>query len=187
MSRSKTMKKGSKSRTNKNKKPKKTKSKRFPKKYLPERLSAKDKKKQKKALLKSKKDYKNSKYHTRPKVDSYESKTSQHILNARKIYKENSIKPSKELSRKTGCSVKGLGLIVKKGQGAYYQSGSRPNQTGHSWGVARMASAITGGKAAAVDFNIIEKHCNKSKKAYKLALKAKKKHGRGTRKVPKTD
>ena len=41
---------------------------------------------------------------------------------------------------------------MKKGQGAYYSSGSRPNQSAHSWGYARLASAITGGKSAAVDF-----------------------------------
>ena len=45
--------------------------------------------------------------------------------------------------------------IVKKGQGAYYSSGSRPNQTGHSWGRARLASSITGGKASAVDYKIL--------------------------------
>ena len=33
---------------------------------------------------------------------------------------------------KTKCSLKGLKQIVKKGQGAYYSSGSRPSQTGHS-------------------------------------------------------
>ena len=53
--------------------------------------------------------------------------------------------------KKTGCSIEALKKIVNKGEGAYYSSGSRPNQTSHSWGYARLASAITGGKAAAVD------------------------------------
>ena len=48
-----------------------------------------------------------------------------------------------------------------------------------------MASAITGGKAAAVDFKILEKYCKPSSKALKLAKQAKKKHGYGTRKVRK--
>ena len=48
-----------------------------------------------------------------------------------------------------------------------------------------MASSITGGKAAAVDFHILKKECKKNKKAYKLALKARKKHKYGKRKVPK--
>ena len=39
---------------------------------------------------------------------------------------------------------------------------------------------------AAVDFHILQKYCNrKTSKAYKLAVKAKKKHNKGTRKVPK--
>lgn len=48
-----------------------------------------------------------------------------------------------------------------------------------------MASSITGGKAAAVDFHILKSECNKSKKAYKLALKARRKHKKGTRRVRK--
>tara|TARA_Y100000816_G_C26103318_1_gene585370 strand:- start:1917 stop:2996 length:1080 start_codon:yes stop_codon:yes gene_type:complete len=171
-----------KTKKNKNKKKKKT----FAKKYLPKRLSKKDRVKQRKALLKSQKDYKKGKYYTRPKVESYDAKPSKHVVNARKIYGVDNVAPTSELARKTGCSVTGLKKIIKKGQGAYYSSGSRPNQSGHSWGVARMASAITGSKAAAVDFHILDKYCDKTKKAYKLGLKAKKKHGRGTRKVPKT-
>jgi hypothetical protein len=53
--------------------------------------------------------------------------------------------------------------------GAYYSSGSRPNQTAESWGKARLASSITGGKASKVDFHIIKDGCNHTKKAYKLA------------------
>jgi hypothetical protein len=82
--------------------------------------------------------------------------------------------PSKELAQKTGCSIDALNQIVRKGEGAYYSSGSRPSQTAHSWAYARLASAITGGKAAKVDFHIL-KTCNKSKKAYKLANKLMKK------------
>lgn len=84
------------------------------------------------------------------------------------------------------CSKDALNAIVKKGQGAYFSSGSRPNQTGHSWGIARLASAITGGKAAAVDYNILEKGCNKNSKALKMAKKSRKKHGFGKRKTRKT-
>jgi hypothetical protein len=70
------------------------------------------------------------------------------------------ILPNKELAAKTGCSVSALKAIVRKGEGAYYSSGSRPNQTPQSWGIARLASAITGGKASKVDFHIL-KECNK--------------------------
>ena len=41
----------------------------------------------------------------------------------------SAIAMDKELSKKTGCSIKTLKKIVKKGMGAYYSSGSRPNQT----------------------------------------------------------
>ena len=118
-------------------------------------------------------------------MKSYDVKPSKYVVQAKKMYDIDNVKPSKELAKKTGCSIKGLNEIVKKGQGAYYSSGSRPNQSGHSWGIARMASVITGNKAAAVDFHIVEKYCDKTKKGYKTALKGKKKHGRGTRKVRK--
>ena len=49
-------------------------------------LSKKDKKRQVSMLVKSRKLYKKKKYFTRKKVASYKSKTSNHILNARKIY-----------------------------------------------------------------------------------------------------
>ena len=94
--------------------------------------------------------------------------------------------PNKELSEKTGCSLSALNQIVKKGQGAYYSSGSRPNQTAHSWGLARLASSITAGKSAAVDYNIIEEGCDHSKKAFILANKSKKKYGYGHSKTRKT-
>ena len=155
----------------------------IPQRYVPKHLSKKDKNIIRKELKKSRKQYKKNKYHTRKRVKSFKSKTSSHILNARRIYKTQKIAPSRELARKTGCSLKGLKAIEKKGMGAYYSSGSRPNQTAQSWGRARLASAITGGKSAAVDFHIIEKECKKDHKAYIEAMKAKKKHGKGTRRV----
>ena len=156
-----------------------------PLKYLPKILSKKDRKVYTYELKKSQKAYKKGNYHTRKRVKSYKRKTSTHILKAQKIYGIENITASKELATKTGCSVNALKKIVEKGQGAYFSSGSRPNQTGHSWGRARLASSISGGKAAAVDFNILEKGCHKESKALALAKKARRKHGQGTRKVPK--
>ena len=100
------------------------------------------------------------KYYTRKHVSSYKNKKSNHILNARKIYDIQNITPNKELAQKTGCKISALKQIVKKGEGAYYSSGSRPNQTPQSWGLARLASSITSGKAAAVDYDILKKGCN---------------------------
>jgi hypothetical protein len=86
------------------------------------------------------------------------------------MYNVKSILPNRELAKKTQCSVNALKAIVKKGEGAYFSSGSRPNQTAQSWGIARLASAITGGKASAVDYRILEKGCDhKTSKAFRLA------------------
>jgi hypothetical protein len=153
--------------------------------YLPRRLTRKDKKKQINMLLKSRRLYKKGDYYTRKKVNSFQSKKSQHIINAEKIYGVNKIGATDELVKKTGCTKKALAKIINKGAGAYFSSGSRPNQTAQSWGIARLASAITSGKAAAVDYNILEKGCKPNSKALKMAKNAKKKYGHGTRRVPK--
>ena len=158
----------------------------IPRRYLPKSLSKKDKEKQLKMLMKSRKMYKKKNYYTRKKLPTFQSKVSPHIVKAQKIYKTDKIIPNTYLSKATGCSLSSLKKIVSKGQGAYFSSGSRPNQTAQSWGLARLASSITGGKASAVDFNIIEKGCNHKKKAFKMAFSAKKKYGYGhgsTRKV----
>jgi hypothetical protein len=153
--------------------------------YLPKRLTMKDKKKQFKQLLKSKTLYKKNTYYTRKPVRSFHSKTSKHILTARKIYNVNKIGATDELSRKTGCSKDALAKIINKGAGAYYSSGSRPNQTPQSWGIARLASALTSGKAGAIDYNILINGCKNGSKGYKAAQLAKKKYGLGKRKAPK--
>ena len=146
----------------------------FIKRYLPDTLSRRDKQRQRKELIKSRKSYKHHKYYTRKVVKSFQSKPSKHMVHARRLYGVEHIKPTKELSRRCGCSLKGLRQIVRKGEGAYYSSGSRPNQTPQSWGNARLASAITGGNASAVDFHIIDKECAHNKQAYRLAQKPRK-------------
>ncbi len=158
----------------------------IPIKYLPKRLSKKDKAKQKKQLKKSRAAYKKGIYIHRKPLKSFKNKKSQHLVNAEKIYKVNKIVVNNNLAKKTGCSIKALNKIVKKGQGAYYSSGSRPSQTSHSWGIARLASSISGGKAAAIDYNILVEGCSANSKALKLAKKSRIKNGYGTRKVPKT-
>jgi hypothetical protein len=153
--------------------------------YLPKRLTIKDKAKQSKMLVKSKKLYKKGIYYTRKPVSSFKSKTSKHILNARRIYNVDKIGATNELARASGCSKSILSKIINKGAGAYYSSGSRPNQTPQSWGVARLASALTAGKAGAVDYDLLVNGCKKGSIGYKMALKARKKYKYGKRKVPK--
>ena len=157
----------------------------FPIRYLPKGLTQKDKKKQIEMLKLSKKLYKKNKYYTRKRLSSYKNKKSKHIANARKIYNIQNITLNKELELKTGCKLSALKQIVKKGEGAYYSSGSRPNQTPHSWGLARLASALTAGKAAAVDYDIIKKGCNHSKRAFILANKSRKMYKYGHSKTEK--
>jgi DNA-binding Xre family transcriptional regulator len=153
--------------------------------YLPKRLTSKDRKKQAKQLLKSRRLYKKGIYHSRPKVSSFKSKKSPHVTNAEKIYNVNKIGATNELAKATGCSKQALAKIINKGAGAYFSSGSRPNQTAQSWGIARLASSITAGKAAAVDYNILEEGCKPNSKALTLAKRARSKHGHGTRRAPK--
>ena len=154
-----------------------------PLRYVPSTLSQGDKKRQAKYLKLSRRAYKKGRYHTRKKVKSFVSKESPHIVKARKMYKVPNIKPSRQLAKSTKCSLKGLKRMVSKGKGAYFSSGSRPNQTAHSWGYARMASAITGGKASAVDYHIIETECDKNSKVLRLARKARKTYKNGRKRV----
>jgi Family of unknown function (DUF5824) len=105
-------------------------------------------------------------------LPSYKNKKSNHIANALKIYGVKSVTPNAELAMKTGCSLQTLQKIVKKGEGAYYSSGSRPNQTPKSWGLSRLASALTSGKAAVVDYDLLYDGCNHKKTAFILANKA---------------
>ena len=45
--------------------------------------------------------------------------------------------------------------ILSKGRAAYASSGSRPNVSSEAWARARLASALTGGKAAQVDKDLL--------------------------------
>jgi len=122
------------------------------KKYVPDSLTKKDKEKQIKSI-KEKKE--------RPKVDSFKSKRSSLVERFEKKYGykiSNLSRISKEI-----ISKKGIDLIIKKGQGAYYSSGSRPNQTAQSWALARLAGVIMNSPARKVDAEIWNKY-KKNKK-----------------------
>jgi hypothetical protein len=142
-----------------------------PRRYLPKNLTVKDLLKQRKNLIKSRKLYKKGKYYIRPIVKSFHSKPSNHISNAMKIYDVDHISPTDELAKKTKCTKESLNKIVEKGKGAYYSSGSRPNQTPESWGYARLASAITGMNSSIVDYDILYNGCAPNSPALKMATK----------------
>lgn len=141
----------------------------IPQKYIPKYLTKKDFSKQKKNIQKTRKLYNKKTYVDRPKLKSYKRKQSPHVKTAKKMYKVSKIVPSNALAKATKCSIKGLKQITRKGRGAYYSSGSRPNQTAQSWARARLASSLTGGKASLVDYHILETECKPSSKALKLA------------------
>lgn len=153
--------------------------------YLPKRLTYKDKQIQSRSLIKSKKMYKQGKYYLRKSVKSFKSKPSRYVSKAKKLYNVNIIGATNELSKASGCSKEALAEIIRKGEGAYYSSGSRPNQTPQSWGIARLASALTSGKAGAVDNSILMKGCKQGSLGYRMAKQSYKKHKYGHRHIPK--
>jgi len=64
----------------------------------------------------------------------------------------------KKFIHKNIITYEGQRQIINKGKGAYYSSGSRPNQTPTSWGLARLASVILGGPSRRIDKKIWEKY-----------------------------
>jgi hypothetical protein len=116
-------------------------------KYVPKGLTPDDKKKQIKSI-KDKTD--------RPKVKSFKSKRSSHTIAFEKKY-GTKITDDTFISKNI-ISKAGIDQILKKGVGAYYSSGSRPNQTAGSWSRARLASVIMGGPARKVDSKIWNKY-----------------------------
>ena len=103
---------------------------RVPMRYVPRALSRKDRSKQIAMLKRSRRTYKRGKYYGRTtKLKSYPHVASKHTDAARRMYHVDRIVPNAALAAATGCSVSALNKIVKKGEGAFYSSGSRPNQT----------------------------------------------------------
>ena len=119
----------------------------IPKKYIPKSLSKEDKEKQVKSI-KEKKD--------RPKLKSAKTKRSSFVVAFEKKYKTKIT--DKAFINKNILKNKGIEEILKKGRGAYYSQGSRPNTTPTSWALSRLASVIMGGKARQVDKNIWNKY-----------------------------
>ena len=152
-------------------------------KYL-KGLSKSDQAKQKAAINKSRKDAKSGKYTTRPKLKSFKSKKSPHVVKALKKFDLESMKNLSKISKETGCSVASLKIILRKGRGAYYSDGSRANQNADSWAYARLASAITGGGASKVDYKqLVEGKCGA--KVMRVAKKPKNFKKKAEKKSPK--
>ena len=119
----------------------------IPKQYIPSSLTPADRKKQEESIRKGK---------PRPKVESFKSKRSSHVV---KFEKKYGVKiTNKAFIYKNIMSKRGVDLVLKRGIAAYFSSGSRPNQTPASWSNARLASVIMGGAARKVDKAIWEKY-----------------------------
>ena len=136
----------------------------YSKKYVPKSLTKKDKEKQKKQLDKSTTDYKKGKYSKREKVDSFKSKKSPFVEQVKKkldITSATTTNIANKLSRNEDRRKqikKGLELIKDKGEGAYFSSGSRPNQSPQSWGIGRYSSVLVGGPSRKIDKKIVDKY-----------------------------
>lgn len=64
-----------------------------------------------------------------------------------------------EIADLTGQPLEGLRTILRKGEGAYYSNPQsvRPHiQSAREWGMARVYSAVMGGKAQRVDASHLE-------------------------------
>tara|TARA_R100001463_G_scaffold93372_1_gene148077 strand:- start:234 stop:665 length:432 start_codon:yes stop_codon:yes gene_type:complete len=135
----------------------------YPKRYIPKGLSKADKEKQKKQLDKSTSDYKKGKYTDREKLKSFKGKKSSFVeqikekLGVPMNFEKVADKLAKTDKRKKEL-LKGFEEIYDKGKGAFYSSGSRPNQTPESWGKARVASVLVGGASRKIDDKIVKKY-----------------------------
>lgn len=142
---------GKKSKIKTHKKPKKVKvtyknkTKIIPKKYI-----AGLKGKERKAQIKS--IFENT---DRPKT-SFKEQRSQWIIKFEKKYNQKIT--DKSWIHKNIITNTGQNKILSKGRGAYYSSGSRPNQTHDSWAYARLASVIMNGPARKYDMKIWNKY-----------------------------
>ncbi len=127
-------------------------SKMVPKNYV-EGLKGYERRKQIKSIFEGK---------ARPKT-SFKSKESTWTQKFNKKYGEQLDKmkggrSKKNISKVTGIPFKAIDEVFKKGEGAYYSAGSRPNQTPQSWAYARVYSYILGGNARKIDADITKKY-----------------------------
>ena len=82
-------------------------------------------------------------------VDTYKNK-----FNKKYGFDKNESHSLSEISKLTGYKLSGLKTIQEKGEGAYFSNPSsvRPQvKNPTQWGIARVYSAVMGGKAANID------------------------------------
>lgn len=108
---------------------------------------------QQRAIIKSRKTYEETgKVSDRPEVSNKPTPRSKH---AKKFEEKYGFSVSDIPRVKREFPSVDVDGILAKGRAAYASSGSRPNTTAEAWARARLASALTGGKAAKVDKNLL--------------------------------
>ena len=88
-------------------------------------------------------------------VQTYKDK-----FNTRYGFPKGSSHSLSEISKATGYKKAGLEKIVDKGRGAFYSNPQsvRPHvKDPTQWGLARVYSAVMGGKAARIDKDLLKK------------------------------
>jgi len=87
-------------------------------------------------------------------VETYKNK-----FNKKYGFKKDEAHSIKEISKLSGISYNNARKIVNKGEGAYYNNPKsvRPNvKSARQWGVSRLYSAVSGGKAAKIDKDLLK-------------------------------
>lgn len=110
-----------------------------------------DKEAREQEILRQRAAYKQGRYVDPKRYPEVPEKKSDWTEQWRQKHPDTPITNLTAVSRLTGIPVHRLKQVVAKGRGAYYSSGSRPNQTPHSWAYARLASVLLGGPALQVD------------------------------------
>ena len=126
----------------------------IPKRYIPDTLKGKDRQKQIKSIFEGK---------DRPKT-KVKGRRSKHTVRFEELYgdkldKMKGGRSKRNIAKVTGIPFKALDEVYKKGEGAFFSSGSRPNQSKDSWARGRMYAYITGGaKVRKADKDITDKY-----------------------------
>jgi len=126
----------------------------IPKRYLPDSLSKSERQAQIKSIFEGKE---------RPKTGVKERKSSWTVQfdkeYGEKLDGMKGKRSKSNIAKVTGIPFKAIDEVYKKGEGAFYSSGSRPNQTPSSWARGRIYAYIMGGeKVRKADKDITEKY-----------------------------
>lgn len=117
-------------------------------------LSEADRRRQRAYIERSRRQARRGIYEDRPKLKSYTSKPSVHTTDFARRY-GFSVQNVRRIERELGVPVSTQKEVLRKGRGAYFSSGSRPDQTKNSWAYARLASTLLGRKACRVDAHLL--------------------------------